>query len=273
MEFKDKLKKLRIEKGLTQKELAELLYCTRSAVAKWENGLGMPNEDSFNRLCEVFNVEKADLLTDEIEETNINKNKKLFLQKRIIISLVSFSSILIICLIIMAVFLSFKPKYVTIPAPVGNLNSVVSNYHSDDKIININNDVSKLSVASVTTSRLSENTLKYLSVVNKSNSYIFEFTNLNDYYYNVSYSIIDNNYNYVKKNELTSLNNYFDNNSDKNQWYEDNYSVRVNLDSTTHKFTLPDIDNMMVVTVDVKMKFIVEKKEIILDFIYYFLIK
>ncbi len=51
MEFKDKLKKLRIQKCMTQKKLAELLYCTRSAVAKWENGLGMPNEDSFIRLC------------------------------------------------------------------------------------------------------------------------------------------------------------------------------------------------------------------------------
>ena len=40
MEFKDNLKQMRREKGLTQAQLAEKLFVTRSTVAKWENGLG-----------------------------------------------------------------------------------------------------------------------------------------------------------------------------------------------------------------------------------------
>ena len=46
MEFKDKLKQFRAEKGLTQSQLADLLYVSRSTVAKWENGLGLPNPES-----------------------------------------------------------------------------------------------------------------------------------------------------------------------------------------------------------------------------------
>ena len=46
MEFKDRLKKLRKEKAISQQELANAIYVSRSAVAKWENGLGLPNPES-----------------------------------------------------------------------------------------------------------------------------------------------------------------------------------------------------------------------------------
>ena len=36
--FKDKLKELRMQKGISQYELAENLFVSRSAIAKWENG-------------------------------------------------------------------------------------------------------------------------------------------------------------------------------------------------------------------------------------------
>jgi len=42
MELKDKIKQLRREKGLTQAQLADALFVSRSTVAKWENGLGLP---------------------------------------------------------------------------------------------------------------------------------------------------------------------------------------------------------------------------------------
>lgn len=50
MEMKDKLKKLRQEKGMTQAQLAEALFVSRSTVAKWENGLGLPNPESMAAL-------------------------------------------------------------------------------------------------------------------------------------------------------------------------------------------------------------------------------
>jgi transcriptional regulator with XRE-family HTH domain len=50
MELKDKIKNLRKEKGLTQAQLADALFVSRSTVAKWENGLGLPGPDSIKAL-------------------------------------------------------------------------------------------------------------------------------------------------------------------------------------------------------------------------------
>ena len=63
--FSDKLRKLREDKGLTQQELANQLFVTRSAVAKWEQGRGVPNPDSMESIAIFFNVEKNELLSQE----------------------------------------------------------------------------------------------------------------------------------------------------------------------------------------------------------------
>ncbi len=42
MEFHEKLVELRKSKGLTQEELAEDLFVSRTAISKWESGRGIP---------------------------------------------------------------------------------------------------------------------------------------------------------------------------------------------------------------------------------------
>lgn len=51
MEFNEKLQELRKGKGLTQEELAQEIFVSRTAVSKWESGRGYPNIDSLKELA------------------------------------------------------------------------------------------------------------------------------------------------------------------------------------------------------------------------------
>lgn len=62
MEFKDKLKNLRQSKHITQQQLAKTIFVSRSAIAKWENGLGVPSDVNLQALCEFFDVDEGWLL-------------------------------------------------------------------------------------------------------------------------------------------------------------------------------------------------------------------
>ena len=75
MEFKDKLKSLRKERGLSQQALADSIFISRSAVAKWENGLGLPNDESMNALLTYFDVPREYFATDEPEKVLMKKNQ------------------------------------------------------------------------------------------------------------------------------------------------------------------------------------------------------
>lgn len=61
MEFKDLLAKLRKEKGLSQETLADTIHVSRSAIAKYENGKGIPSDDVLEAITNYFPSEKEAL--------------------------------------------------------------------------------------------------------------------------------------------------------------------------------------------------------------------
>ncbi|MBO5944180.1 MAG: helix-turn-helix transcriptional regulator [Clostridia bacterium] len=65
MEFNEKLQNLRKSKGLTQEELADALYVSRTAISKWESGRGYPSIDSLKDISKFFSVSIDDLLSGE----------------------------------------------------------------------------------------------------------------------------------------------------------------------------------------------------------------
>lgn len=65
MEFHEKLQELRKNRGLTQEELAEALYVSRTAISKWESGRGYPSIDSLKEISNYFSVSIDDLLSGE----------------------------------------------------------------------------------------------------------------------------------------------------------------------------------------------------------------
>ena len=81
MEFNEKLQELRKQKGLTQEELAEYLYVSRTAISKWESGRGYPNIDSLKAISKFFSVTIDELLSGEeiiniAQEDNRQKEKR-----------------------------------------------------------------------------------------------------------------------------------------------------------------------------------------------------
>ena len=63
MTFGEKLKKLRTDKNLTQDELAEKIYVTRTAISKWETDKGYPSIDSLKQLSNLFEVSIDELIS------------------------------------------------------------------------------------------------------------------------------------------------------------------------------------------------------------------
>lgn len=65
MEFNEKLQELRKQRKLTQEELADALYVSRTAISKWESGRGYPNIDSLKGIARFFGVTVDELLSGD----------------------------------------------------------------------------------------------------------------------------------------------------------------------------------------------------------------
>ena len=84
MEFAKKLKELRKEKGLTQEELANQLFVSRTLISKYESGAIYPTKENAEKIAQFFNVSLSDLIDSNEtisialndQETNSNKIHK-----------------------------------------------------------------------------------------------------------------------------------------------------------------------------------------------------
>ena len=56
MNFKITLEAARVNAGLTQKELAELMGVSNKTVCSWEKGITFPSADKIDALCDVLGV-------------------------------------------------------------------------------------------------------------------------------------------------------------------------------------------------------------------------
>ncbi len=64
MGFDENLKRLRLEKGLSQEQLAEKLNISRQAISKWESAKAYPDIDNLKMLREVFNISLDELILE-----------------------------------------------------------------------------------------------------------------------------------------------------------------------------------------------------------------
>ena len=80
MVFNEKLQKLRKEQNLTQEELAEKLFVSRTAISKWESGRGYPSIDSLKVMAKYFHITIDELIGNEeiisLAEQDIKEHNK-----------------------------------------------------------------------------------------------------------------------------------------------------------------------------------------------------
>ena len=77
MEFNEKLQELRKSRSLTQEELAEVLFVSRTAISKWESGRGYPSISSLKEISRFFSVTIDELIcSDEIISVAENEKKE-----------------------------------------------------------------------------------------------------------------------------------------------------------------------------------------------------
>lgn len=79
MSLAEKLQMLRINKRLSQEELANILEVSRQAVSKWESAKSVPDLQKLIKLSELYNVSIDALVKDDIdleEEGNLKVNNE-----------------------------------------------------------------------------------------------------------------------------------------------------------------------------------------------------
>lgn len=64
MKIGEKLKHLRKQKDLTQKELAHMINIGQSTYAHWEKDERIPRKENFEKLAELYEIEVSELFKD-----------------------------------------------------------------------------------------------------------------------------------------------------------------------------------------------------------------
>ena len=71
------IKQLREKRGMTQKELAEIINMSDKTISKWETSRGLPDITVIADLAKALGVSIAELLTGDFREnTNQSANMK-----------------------------------------------------------------------------------------------------------------------------------------------------------------------------------------------------
>jgi len=75
-----KIRKIRIQHGLAQKELAKMTGLPASQISRWEKGTIVPKLESIRKICEVLAIDEREIIVsiqDEVQKEYFDALKKL----------------------------------------------------------------------------------------------------------------------------------------------------------------------------------------------------
>ena len=81
MPFKDMLKFLREERGLSQDELARLTQLSKSTISMYENGNREPKFETLEAIADFFNVDMNTLLDKQISDVVLTQQEENYIKK------------------------------------------------------------------------------------------------------------------------------------------------------------------------------------------------
>lgn len=208
------IKKLRVDNGLTQEELAQKIPIDRTAVSKWERGVTMPDSSSLLRLSKIFNVTINDLLNGDYVNKNdekviVNLYEANYKNKKII-KIISFLMILLVISFLFIYFIfSFKKTRLY------KVNGQSENYEVNDGFLLYTNEVYYFYLGNLI-NKNNKNIDKIELLLENNNKsevvYKGDFTNtfLTDFYGYDEYDLID----FTKKDYSVILKIFFEDNEE-----------------------------------------------------------
>ena len=118
MTFGQKLENLRVEKGFSQDNIAEMLFVTTQSVIEWESDMVLPSIDMIAKLSRIFGVSTDELLNTsdystkpfasfEIDYTKKNILSALKAQRHIIYALSPIITIFVLLIYVLALYTYF----------------------------------------------------------------------------------------------------------------------------------------------------------------------
>ena len=75
-EIGNRIRKYRKEKGLNQKQLAELIHVSNGRISNWEQGINRPDADILAELCRVLDVSPSLLLGVTLSSEELNDDER-----------------------------------------------------------------------------------------------------------------------------------------------------------------------------------------------------
>ncbi|MBD5503885.1 MAG: helix-turn-helix transcriptional regulator [Lachnospiraceae bacterium] len=126
VEFGEKVKQIREERGMTQQTLAEKLYVTRQAVSRWERGARYPELLTAKKIARVLNVSLDELLSGEELKENIEKEPILTqpIENIVQTMLYTIAVIIYLMLCIFSAYSLLRPNKALIGTPAGRITLI-----------------------------------------------------------------------------------------------------------------------------------------------------
>ncbi len=100
MELREKLKELRTTANLTQEELANRVFVSRTLVSKWESGDRYPSKENLARLAVLFQISPEELIGTKKENDKYNKYNILSIVYSVFCGIITIGFIILMILVI-----------------------------------------------------------------------------------------------------------------------------------------------------------------------------